>query len=860
MKRKYLGLVIITLFITANTAVAFANQPRVLSQETEFLKTMEITLDAGDYHLMLYDDNTFDISIEGFGAILHPGSPVLPVKIVYIGLPPGATATSVELISEKIEAIDTSHTPRLAPGVANSYRTIEITEPDELLADSLYSTCFTYEGMSHLRKYSLARLQYSPITYDFITKDLIFHKEITLQITYLITEELTDIQLADTAMDATAAEMIYNYADIASLYTPSQAVDNPVTYDYVIICTSGVSTALNGFITWKTSIGYSINLVTVTWIIANYPGADTQEKIRNFLVANYQAWSTKYVLIAGTHSSIPMRTCWPDPAVHSPDGQHDIPTDYYYADLTGSWDSDGDGFFGERGQDNIDLVPEVWVGRIPSDTAGTVTSIASKIQGIEQQAFSGWKRSAILLGAVYGYANEDFSGNPRWDGAEVMEQIKTNFLGGFTISNMYETQGLSPCTYTCTHGLTNTNVKNVWGSSFGAGIVNWASHGVQTGANQWIWGWDDGDGVPETTNGEITWPLFIQSTDAPTLNNNKAPVVFAASCYCAHPETANNLGAALLTSGATAFIGATRVSWGSIGWTQPSHGGHGTVCYDFNDRIVNNNENFGPAMYNAKLYVWNNYPWVGWWDNANMYDFVLYGDPAQGMNLPPSTPFQPTGPVTGLTGIPYSYSTTGVDPSGDLLKYGWDWDGDSVVDQWDDNNGNYYPPNMPISTSHTWNTAGTYQVQVMAEDIYGGQSGFSLPLTVIINPGNVAPLQPQTPTGATNGGAGVTYPYTTTTIDPDGDPVRYGWDWDGDMVVDQWDDNGGAYYPSGQIIQTTHSWSQQGTYTIRVMAEDINGLPSVWSNPLTVSMPKAVLFNYRFPVLQQLLTILFSLS
>ena len=42
-----------------------------------------------------------------------------------------------------------------------------------------------------------------------------------------------------------------------------------------------------------------------------------------------------------------MRYCYPNPYIHddSPDfkeSRHKIPTDYYYADLIGDWDSDGD--------------------------------------------------------------------------------------------------------------------------------------------------------------------------------------------------------------------------------------------------------------------------------------------------------------------------------------------------------------------------------------------------------------------------------------------------------------------------------------------------------------------------------------
>ena len=103
---------------------------------------------------------------------------------------------------------------------------------------------------------------------------------------------------------------------------------------------------------------------------------------------------------------------------------------------------------------------------------------------------------------------------------------------------------------------------------------------------------------------------------------------------------------------------------------------------------------------------------------------------------------------------------------------------------------------------------------------------------------NNPPNKPTKPSGPTNGKPGTSYPYQTDAIDPEGHLVRYGWDWIGDGLVDQWDDNSGAYYTSGVTITTTHSWAAQGTYQVRVMAEDIHGAGSVWSDPLTVTMPR----------------------
>jgi hypothetical protein len=71
-------------------------------------------------------------------------------------------------------------------------------------------------------------------------------------------------------------------------------------------------------------------------------------------------------------------------------------------------------------------------------------------------------------------------------------------------------------------------------------------------------------------------------------------------------------------------------------------------------------------------------------------------------------------------------------------------------------------------------------------------------------------------------------------------------------VVDQWDNNGGNYYASGEEITTSHSWPTQGTYNVKVVAKDINGAQGPWSNPLTVTMPKNKANNIYFNLLSWL--------
>jgi len=99
---------------------------------------------------------------------------------------------------------------------------------------------------------------------------------------------------------------------------------------------------------------------------------------------------------------------------------------------------------------------------------------------------------------------------------------------------------------------------------------------------------------------------------------------------------------------------------------------------------------------------------------------------------------------------------------------------------------------------------------------------------------NEPPNIPTRPIGTTSGKIGYTYIYSTTATEPNGHKIRYGWDWNGDEIVDEWT----SYFEPGIKIQTKHIWDDIGEYQIRVKAEDEEGLLGEWSNPLVISMVK----------------------
>ena len=198
-------------------------------------------------------------------------------------------------------------------------------------------------------------------------------------------------------------------------------------------------------------------------------------------------------------------------------------------------------------------------------------------------------------------------------------------------------------------------------------------------------------------------------------------------------------------------------------------------------------------------------------------------------NNPPITPSVPSGPSSGNTGVSYQYSTSTTDPDGDNIKYGWDWNGDSNVDEWT----NYYSSGTQVTTSHSWSSAGSYWVKVIAEDIHGAQSIWSSEkLVVISGGGNNPPNTPSTPSGPSSGDVGVSLQYISSTIDPDGDNVKYHLDTNNDGIID----HTSGFYSSGDTYSIQVTFNSQGTYYLRFKAEDIHGAQSSWSDSLTVTI------------------------
>jgi hypothetical protein len=602
---------------------------------------LTIELSTNEYQILDVQGGYQQIKMDGFNKLSIPGKPTLLARTFVIALPPGAKVSSVNITGTASVELPDSYKILPAPPalpmdnredmVKKCLEEWEKTYQEVYSSDDIYpEKVGEYLGVGGLRKYTFVRVAFFPFGYKPRSGKLLFYPSATVSVDYSLPpideqrrREL-DRLLSDEIMEDLASHLILNYPQTKEWYIPQRTMEKSLNlvYNYVIITTDALTQAVSALVNWKVMQGYKVNVVSTTWIESNYSGTDLQEKIRNFLIDKYVEWGIEYVLLVGNIDVIPMRHCYPDPSNHGVDEDYCPPTDYYYADLTGSWDSDGDGYYGEYGEDAVDFIPEVYVGRIPYSDAVTVDSICHKLVNFEKDT-SSWKNNALLLGAMSNYQNEDYSGMDRTDGASLMELMISYILSSWSYTRMYEKAGLSPSGYACDFPLTASNVVSNW-SSHGYGIVNWWAHGSPDVAWRKWWSSDDGDGVPESN--EMAWAAFFSNLDVKDLGDSYPSIVFSCSCDNAWPEV-DNLARRLLKQGSAGIVASTRISWYTIGWASWG-GGNASIDYQFFYYMINNDEKVGKALFDSKIYYLNNYFWWGWESQENMFDFCLYGDPS----------------------------------------------------------------------------------------------------------------------------------------------------------------------------------------------------------------------------------------
>jgi hypothetical protein len=553
------------------------------------------------------------VTIPGCRSIANPGEPILPVYAACFILPPGESVSRVAVEPLETIALEGSYAvapmQRQAPlgtsdppGFVRNEAVYRSSQPFPAVRGAL-ATEQTVAGVR------LAFVNVHPCAFVPSTGAVLYYPSVRVTI-----ETVPSLPPA-AAPRARALEALRSLrgvvenpglsieyaAAVASLGEMDEPGD---AFHYVIVTSPAFAPYFQPLVDLRGRCGMRARIVDTEWISANYSGADLQEKIRNFIRFAYESWQTRYVLLGGDDEVIPHRGFYVKVGMTA---DVNIPSDLYYSCLDGTWNADGDAYFGEPGEE--DLLGEVIVGRLPVDSPAEIENALGKISGYALAPVPEQCRSVGLFGELLwsidgvetwgsDYKNEILLGSSSWG------FTTAGVPAGFSTPLLYDSES---ATWSTGDALSILNG--------GVNLVNHCGHS------------------------NLYSVMRLATTDVPALTNDGATagffVCYSQGCYAASFDNRDEAGTIrpddciaeeLVTDahGAVAFIGNTRFGWDAPGSTCGVSQFFDRQFFDavFGEGIVR----LGDALEDSRLdnvsYI--SYEAVRW----VYYDMCLLGDPA----------------------------------------------------------------------------------------------------------------------------------------------------------------------------------------------------------------------------------------
>ncbi|MGA2619779.1 MAG: C25 family cysteine peptidase, partial [Thermoguttaceae bacterium] len=343
------------------------------------------------------------IALAGEQTWNSPGDPLVPVQTVMLLLPPGSriTAAQVQYAGPGVPvAENTALAAAPMPTQASDPAAAGDVAPPVPSASFSGDSTTTFSNYM-LAGYSLGLVRVFPVHYDAATQTTLFYPNVSIQVQTGASPDTSEVaRMRPLAMDTREVAGMVANAEELTTYDGAQPLDSgpqslalpsPGQYAYVIITSSALASSFQPLLNQKLSDGLTATIVTTDYIYANYTATESHandpeglsginaDKIRQFIADVYANWGTRWVLLGGDASVVPVRTVYA-----SVQGTTDnaLPTDEYYACLDGPWNHNGNALWGEStdgaGGGDIDLMPDVYVGRAPVSTATETANFVNK--------------------------------------------------------------------------------------------------------------------------------------------------------------------------------------------------------------------------------------------------------------------------------------------------------------------------------------------------------------------------------------------------------------------------------------------------------------------------------------------------
>lgn len=326
---------------------------------------------AGDYQLISFDQTM----ISGV-----PGEPALPYQSVALLIPPGAIATSIELFCQDEISL---------PGTYLIYPQQQVRPLSEgpdgsfLKNEGVYQQKTSYPVTQtgrlltqYLNGYAFALCSFTPVSYYPATGSFRYFQTVTIRINTRPDERsvsaLRNISGSEKALKR--IQVLAQNKEVMALYLPKKELKSD--YQYLIITHASYENAFQDLIDMYNSKGINCQVATTQTISTSMTGQDLQEKIRNYIIQEYQTNGVEYILLGGDTELVPYRGFYCYVESSGPYVDENIPADLYYSGLDGTWNDNGNSWWGEP--EEADLLPDIAVTRFPFSNSTELENMIHK--------------------------------------------------------------------------------------------------------------------------------------------------------------------------------------------------------------------------------------------------------------------------------------------------------------------------------------------------------------------------------------------------------------------------------------------------------------------------------------------------
>ncbi len=329
---------------------------------------------------------TFEPALDGCGEFLvedtHiqavPGEPVIPYRTCAILLPQDATVKDVKV---------KTGTPLVQSGIEIPWGQPPCTFSDEPVTvgrnEEVYNSMNWYPNeiykvvsVESFRGFQILNVILYPVQYQPKSGTIKFYESMTVDVKF--GKGLKNKLYRGLSGDKEAVSSIVNNPEMVETY---EEEPSPLQIEeYIIITNDTMQSTFQTLADWKANFVNGTGVYTVSWIVANYPGVDNIEKVRNFIKEWYTNHGTKWVLMGGDIAAVPYRGFYVYAGGYT---DTDMLADMYFRCLDGTFNDDGDTRWGEP-NDGIDWYPEVAVGRASCENVTEAENFVNKVIAYEQ--------------------------------------------------------------------------------------------------------------------------------------------------------------------------------------------------------------------------------------------------------------------------------------------------------------------------------------------------------------------------------------------------------------------------------------------------------------------------------------------